>query len=249
MINTVVIEDEFYSRKLLIKLLTEYCDGVSVLGSADDVATGIELIRKTQPDLVFLDIEMSDGNGFDILNECQQLPFKVVFVTGYDHYAIRAIKYAALDYLVKPVSFVELRQVVQKFSYHQLQPLEQIKLLKQHICEKNSPFQTIVLALKDKKIALPISELLYVQAQGRQVKFVLERQNPIWAPQTLNHYMDLLPEDGFIRIHKSYLVNLSKVARFDNGRAGSLHLLNGEELPIAVRRKGELVERWQHFKS
>ncbi|MEM9820058.1 MAG: LytTR family DNA-binding domain-containing protein [Bacteroidota bacterium] len=247
MIRAVIIDDEINSRAFLTKLLVNYCEGVEVLGSAEGVQSGIELIRRRQPDLVFLDIQMPDGNGFDLLDACKPYGFKVVFVAGYDHYAIKAIKYAAMDYLVKPISFIELRQVIQRLSCEQRAPELQMSWLEKHL--HKAPFQTIILNQKDKKIVVPFDDIIYLQAQGRQVKFVLEKKLPITIPQTLNYYADVLPANIFVRIHKSFLVNLAKVLRFDKGRAGNIYLNNGESLTVAARRKNALLELWRTFKN
>ena len=249
MIKAIVIEDEINSQELLVNLLTNYCTGVKVLGTADDVQSGIALIRKCQPELVFLDIEMPDGNGFDVLDICQEENFQVVFVTGYDQYAIKAIKYAALDYLVKPISFTELSQVIQRYSYQKFDSSQQIELLQQSLQQTEEPFSRLVLRDKNERVVLNLDEIIYLRAQDRQVSFFLEDQKPRIVSNTLSHYVTLLPTDQFVRIHKSFLVNLAKVNRIEEGRTGQVYLKDGTELSIAARRKTELIKRWQQFKN
>ncbi|MEM8909305.1 MAG: LytTR family DNA-binding domain-containing protein [Bacteroidota bacterium] len=249
MIRAIVIEDEINNRELLVNLLVNYCTGIEVVGTAEDVNSGIQLVKTSQPDLVFLDIEMPDGDGFDLLDACAEQLFKVVFVTGYDHYAIRAIKYAALDYLVKPINFEELNMVIQRFNYHQIDQNVQRKVLHNTLSRPLDEANRIVVTYKNEQAVVGFDEILYLQAHDRYVSFFLEGPVAKMAVHTLTHYEALLPSHHFVRIHKSYLVNLAKVSHYDAGRLGNLYLFNGESLPIAARRKTNLINRWQAFQK
>lgn len=243
MIRTVIIEDEVNSQDLLRQMLTEYCEGVEVLGVADDVASGIELIRKVNPDVIFLDVEMPGGNGFDILNTFSTLSFKIIFVTGYSHYAIKAIKYAALDYLLKPINLKELRLTIQKIketipSY--MTSLEFLKNQLENTTEANEITKIVISDNRSHKV-VELEDVIYLEAERTYVTFYLTDNRKYVATNPLNYYKDLLPDTFFFRIHKSYLINCRKVLRLDAGRGGSVHLQEGAALPIAFRRKPAFV--------
>ncbi len=242
MIKAVIIEDEIYSRKLLQKMLEEHCSGVAVLGTAQDVTAGIKLIKQTNPEVIFLDVEMPGGTGFDILNAFENPTFKIVFVTGYDHYAIKAIKYSAIDYLLKPINLLELKKTIQKLKKNPVNQQENIRFLNETIQRKADVVERIILSDHKKHIIVQIEDILFIEAEGTYVTFHLKGAKKFTAINPLSYYEDVLTETKFFRVHKSFLINSDKVLKLETGRGGVVHLDEGIQLPVAVRRKSAFVK-------
>lgn len=241
MIRAILIEDEHNNRELLQQMLVEYCEGVEVVGMAVDVPSGIELIKGVKPDVIFLDVEMPGGNGFDILKAFKAPQFKIIFVTGYDHYAIKAIKYAALDYILKPINIKELQQAVEKIKDTYPGYRESLTFLKEQLDKE--PEDTHQLLLSDNKNhkVLRFEEIIFIEAERTYVTFHLNNDQKYVATNPLSYYEDLLPETNFFRTHKSYIVNCQKVEKVETGRGGPVHLEGGAILPVAFRRKPAFV--------
>lgn len=237
--NTLIVEDERKSREVLKHLLEEYCPAVCVTGMAANVAEAREIIREQMPDMVFLDIEMPGGNGFRLLEDFFPAPFSVVITTSYNQYAVRAIRFSAVDYLLKPIEAGELRAAVERAAnktgmVHQEQRLA---LLKQSL-EKSAG-----------KIALPtmegfhfvaVSEIEYCEADGNYTHVYLVNGQNILVSRTLKEFDDLLSEAGFFRIHQSYLVNLRYMRKFVKAHS-SLVTDSGKSLPVASRKKEAFI--------
>ena len=237
MIKAVVIDDEINSRELLHHMLLEHCEKVEVLGMGKDVSSGIKVIQQTKPQLVFLDIEMPGGNGFDILNAFDKIPFKVVFVTGYDQYAIKAIKYAALDYILKPVDLDELKAAVEKAKSEIIDQENQIKFLQENYTKTSKKQDQIIISSRNNHSIVNLSDILYFEAMdGYSIVFVEPDIKHI-SSHPLSYYEEILPINQFFRIHKSHLINCTKVTGYDSGRGGNVSLNNDISLPIATRRK------------
>ncbi len=237
MIKAIVIDDEINSRELLHNMLTNHCENVEVLGMAKDVSSGIEIILQKNPQLVFLDIEMPGGNGFDILNALEDINFKVVFVTGYDQYAIKAIKYAALDYILKPVDLDELKSAVEKANSEILNQENKIRFLQENYNDSSRKLDQIIISTHNNHNIINLDDIVYLEAMdGYSIVFVEPDIKHI-SSHPLSYYEELLPINQFFRIHKSHLINCNKVTGFDAGRGGNVSLTNKVNLPIATRRK------------
>jgi len=241
MVKAVIIEDEKHSQDLLEIMLKEYCANIQVEGIAGDVNSGVELIKATKPNLVFLDVELSGGNGFDVLNHFEQPSFKVIFVTGYDHYALKAIKYSALDYLLKPVNLGELRKAIKKLEITPDGYFENFKHLKNNLDTTNERLNQIVLSDNKSYRVLKIDHIVFVEAERSYVTFHLIDNSKFVAVNSLSHYAEMLPKTSFFRIHKSYIINCAKVFKIETGRGGPVHLEGGKVLPIAFRRKPAFI--------
>ncbi|MEM9824138.1 MAG: LytTR family DNA-binding domain-containing protein [Bacteroidota bacterium] len=237
MIKAVIIDDERQSRNVLRKMLVDFCEEVSIIGEAKGVRSGIELLQQEQPDLILLDIEMSDGDGFDILNAFDYTNLNVIFVTGYDQYAIKAIKYAALDYLLKPVDLEELQLAIERFKKGRGDESSQLRFLHQHYEHRKKQLEQIVLPGRDNHIVVALDDIIRIEAMGSYVMIHLENGNSHLVVNSLSYYEALLPPSNFFRIHKSHLINLYKVSRFASGRKGKVLLKDNSELGIAARRK------------
>jgi two-component system LytT family response regulator len=241
MLNAVIIDDESDSRQILAGYLTRYCPDVKVCGFGESVATGLEAIKKYQPEIVFLDIEMPFGNGFDLLDKLHEVNFETVFVTAFDNYAIRALNQSAAYYLLKPVNIDELVNAVEK--------------IKSEHANKNHPTRTQLLVENftstKQRIMLPtlegfeivtINSILYCEAADNFTKFYFENGNPLLICRTLKYFEDILTEHRFLRIHRSYLINPEFVVRYSKGKGGYVTMKNNQELEVSPNKKKELME-------
>lgn len=242
MLKSLVVDDEKNGRELLMYMLKQYCENVEVCGSAKDVLSAVELINMEKPDLVFLDIEMPGGSGFDVLEKTNFKDFSVIFVTGYDHYAIRAIKYAAMDYLLKPVDLVELKKATQRASdlkqNWQNGPLQSADVLK-----NNDATKEIIIHGKFKKQVLQSDDIIYLESEGNYTLIHLIDAVPITASKNLTHFESILGKMNFYRLHRGYIVNLAKVKEVRTGRRASVEMDNGVKLPLAIRRRSGFLRK------
>jgi two-component system LytT family response regulator len=243
MINAVLIEDEEYSKRMLLQMLREHCPQINVLSEADSVKTGLAAITEQKPQLVFLDIELQSETSFEILEKLPDINFELIFTTAFDHYALKAIKFCAIDYLLKPIDLSELQIAVAKAE----------KRLNREYLNKN--LEALLHNMKSSsqknhKIALPtlegllfinVSDIIYCESDGPYTKFFLKQPGKIMTSKHLKEYEDLLSEYNFFRIHKSYLVNLQEIQRYIRGDGGQLIMSNGASLNVSKQRKEEFM--------
>jgi len=241
-ISTFLVDDERDSLERLKRLIERHCPQLQIVGSAQDALQAPKLIEATRPQLLFLDIEMPSMDGFGILSAFPEPFFKVVFVTAYDDYAIKAIKYSALDYLLKPLQVAELTAAVEKVA----SSLETRDARLAHFTQEwtSTPWpKRIVMPSHRGYSIISVDSIVCLEAQsGGYVRLHLADGSSITATETLQHYERLLPVDQFFRTHRSYLVQLSRVKAFETGIGGLLKLDNGMQVPVSVRRKPALVK-------
>jgi len=238
MITTVIIDNERQSRKLLRTMLINSCDEVIVVGEAKNVKSGIELLQRVKPDIVLLDIEMPDGDGFDILNVFNDAHFETIFVTDCDHHAIKAIKYAALDYLLKPIDLKELQLAIKKSEpAHLYKSHEESASLPIPIENNKNPLRQVVVHTHNSHTVIEVQNIIRIEAQGSYVIIYLEGNKSHLVVNSLSYYEELLSNNSFFRIHKSHLINILKIKSFVLGRSRKVLLKDGSELNIAARRK------------
>jgi len=241
MFKAVLIDDEQEGRNAVSNILTSFCEEVHLLGEADGVATGIELIKKTNPDVVFLDIEMPDGNGFDILESFDTVNFHVIFVTAYDRYAIKAIKFSAVDYLLKPLDPQQLIDAVNRLSKRSpkgLQTEERIEVLldnKKNISKLALPTTTGYRFIR-------VKDIIRCEAESNYTNFYLQTTEQILVTRTLKDFESLLKEDSFIRVHQSHLINIDFVEQYIKGDGGFVIMSDGSEVEISRRRKEQFLK-------
>ena len=245
MIRTVLIDDETDSIKILQKLLGSYCPQVEVVGTAEGVETATMLIHATRPDLVFLDIEMMQGNAFDLLNRLQPINFQVIFVTAFDNYAVRAFRYSAVDYLLKPLDINRLVAAVEKVSgkFEKENVLAQMKMLLENLGS---------ISVSDQKIAIPtltglsfvaLGDIIRLEAKGGYTTICMVDKQHILATRTIKDYEDILPPNIFYRIHNSHIINLQKIKKYQKGRGGSVVMEDNSNIEVAIRRRDEFISR------
>ncbi len=238
-LKTIIVEDEQTSREILKSYLTKYCPTVKVVGEAENIDEAMILIRNNELDMVFLDVEMPYGSGFDLLEKLGNTNFEVVFVTAYNQYAIDALNKHASYYLLKPISIDELIKAVDyvtkiKVSESQLQDTVLVPKL-------NPINQKITIPTQDGFEVLQMQDIMYCKADDNYTEIYLENNQKKLVSKTLKYFEDVLKENSFARIHKSFLVNVAYIASYKKGKGGTVYLSNGKELSVSASKKATLL--------
>lgn len=239
MLKAVIVDDEMPSAKSLHNLLSKYCPQVEIVGMADGVCSGLDMIQELHPDVVFLDIQMKDGTGFDLLERLPEVRFKLIFTTSYDQYAVKAFKYSALDYLLKPINPEELILSVARLSEQvRISEIEQqIQLLLQN----RNNFERVALLTIEGIRFVKTNEILRCESDGNYTIFHLLTGEKILIPKTLKVYAEILPESQFYRPHKSHLINIEHIKQYNNTNGGSIIMSDNSRVEIAHRKKDEFM--------
>ncbi|MDY0103040.1 MAG: LytTR family DNA-binding domain-containing protein [Lentimicrobium sp.] len=243
MIKAIIIDDEIAMQAINSRLLSEYFPEIKLAGTANSIQSGFELIRAEDPDLVLLDIELSDGTGFQLLQKLQPYNFKVVFITGFDSFGIKAIKYSALDYLLKPVNETEFQLAIQraiKLIEKNESVLPQLEVLldsfKQEMHSKK-----IVLRTAEAMHIIDILDIFFCKSDNSYTTFYFENDEPIIVSKSLKEYESLLVDFNFFRPHQSYLVNLNHIKKVDKSDGGFIIMKNKKEIPVSMRQMKNLI--------
>lgn len=248
MLRTIIIDDEAHMRQTLEKLVSLYCDNIKVMASADGVKSGIEAIRKYHPDLVLLDIKMNDGTGFDLLKQIEPVDFKVIFITAFDQFAIKAFKFSAIDYLLKPVDPDELKEAVGKAEILMQKDFNtQLENLEETMRSGDNADRKIILRTFDNIHLVKVHDISYCESDGSYTVVHLMNRKEIVVSTILKEYDELLKDAGFYRVHKSYLVNIRYISRFDKNDGGYVVLEDESKVPVASRKKEELLEMFERL--
>jgi two-component system LytT family response regulator len=232
--NIVIIDDEKHCRDLLKAQIERYCPNANIIGEASSVNTGVALIKEKKPDLVFLDIQMNDGTGFDLLNKSNLETFKLVFTTAFDEYAIKAFKYSAIHYLLKPIDKDELIDAYNR-AIDDVTSLAKSKENIINIYEKGE-FETISLKTENCIYNINILDIEFIKAEGSYCVFNLGNKDKIMVSNPLKDYADLLPEEFFTRTHKSYLINLKQIKDYNN-KTLEVEMNSGKRVYVSRRNK------------
>jgi len=244
-IRAIIIDDEADARDIIRNNLKEYCEGVDLVGEADGVNSGLQVIKQLKPDLIFLDIEMGDGTGFDLLNQLDSVKPQIIFTTAYDEFAIKAFKYSTVDYLLKPIDIDELIDATKKVgipvSSTNTMLEEKMNLLLQSV-EKKS-FDRISLATINGFQMVDTANIVFCKANGNYSNFYLKSGEKIMVTKIIKEFEQLLSPDIFLRIHQSHIVNLKCVGRYIKGEGGMVVMSDGTELNVSRRKKKELIRR------
>ncbi|HEY8399674.1 MAG TPA: response regulator [Cytophagaceae bacterium] len=237
--KAIIIDDEKKSRITLRNQLEKYCENIQIIAEADSVQSGINEITRHNPEVVFLDIQMPDGTGFDLLNSFNEINFKIIFITAYDQFAVKAFKFSAVDYLLKPVDPDQLVAAVKK-----LEKMDELT-------EMTSKLRLLMEnKLNIKKIALPtfegiklakIDEIIRCEADSNYTTIYITNNRKIVVTRTLKEYEELLSGFDFVRIHKSHLINLRFVDKYVSGDGGYVIMEDGSQVEVARRRKDVLL--------
>ncbi len=243
MIKAVIIDDESALRDINRSLLNDNFPNIEIVGEADSVNSGIELIKNSNPDIVLLDIEIKGGTGFNILQKVKSYNFKLVFITAFNHFAIKAIKFSAIDYILKPVNEFEfinaIENTLQKIESHEME--KQVSNFFDHY-EKKTQSKKIVLRTSEAMHIIDISDIIYCQSDNSYTSFYLSDSKKIIVSRTLKEFSELLEDYDFLRPHQSYLVNLNFIKKVDKSDGGFIIMNNGKEIPVSTRRKHVLMQ-------
>ncbi|MBT30502.1 MAG: DNA-binding response regulator [Thalassobius sp.] len=235
--KALLVEDKEYIRKGLLHLLQFIETDVEVIGECDSVKDAVVVANTCKPQLVFLDINLSDGTGFDFLDQTDHLDFKVIFITAYQEYAIRALKIGAVDYLLKPVDIEELKLALAKVKTLPFnEQKEQIKTAKQVWYQNDS---TLLLSLNDSFQVIDLQELLFCESDKGYTSFHLTNGKKYIASKPLKEYEEHLEKVNFVRSHQSFMVNLKFIDKYD--KSGIIHLKNGKQIPVSLRKKEAFI--------
>lgn len=250
MIKAIIVDDEHKSVHTLELMLKEYCPEVEVIGFAYSAIEGAKEIMTKKPDLVFLDVEMTGGTGFDLLESIPEYNFKVIFVTAHDHYALKAIKFHAIDYILKPLDVEELKTAVSNFDIQKedkKKDTSEIERLLSHL--KVQRVKKIAVPTSNGTEFISVDEILYLMAERSYCKILLTNNKNILVSKSLNEIEELLPTDHFFRIHKSHTVNLSYVKKHIKTDGGVVELSDGTKLYISRSKKDEFAIVMHQFLS
>ncbi|RZM19151.1 MAG: response regulator transcription factor [Pedobacter sp.] len=247
MIRAVVVDDEPYACQALLTLLKKHCPDIQVVAACNSAQEAEVQIRAQQPQLLFLDIEMPHRNGFELLEQLQPFSFKVIFTTSYDQYAIRAIRFSALDYLLKPIDPRELQAAVEKAKLTDADNLvpAQFQLLLQSFRETPAINERIALPTLEGLHMLNIDSILYCTANSNYTTFTLKEKKKLVVSRTLKEIDEMLSGNQFIRIHHSYLVSIKAIDKYIRGEGGTVIISDGTELDVSRSRKEALINALQ----
>ena len=244
MIRGIIVEDEIRSRDTLRGLLKRYCKNVEIIAEADSYRSGLAAIRKHHPDVVFLDIQMPDGSGFKLLEELDEIKFEIIFTTAFDQFAIKAIKFSALDYLLKPIDPEELvnalKKVENKISKGKLN--QNIQVLLDNIKSRDADPPKIILSTFEKIHIIETDNILRCESDNYYTNFFLTDGKQILVSKTLKENEAMLGEHNFIRPHKSHLVNVKYIKGFLRNDGGYIEMTDGSKIPVSRRKKEKIIE-------
>lgn len=241
--KALIIDNELPLRNALRLLLENYCSEITEKAEADGVKTGLEQIKNFAPDIVFLDVEMDDGTGFDLMQQVPNPSFQLIFVTAHNQYAIDAFRFSAIDYLLKPVDPEALQKSVQKAA-GQLRSRnlgQQMEVLMQQLKGKPDPDKRIVLRDFDNIYFVRTGDILFCEAEGPYTKFYVSGGETILVSKNLKEYESILEPLGFVRTHHSFLANPAKIKMYDKSDGGALILEGGHSIPVSQRKKDAVL--------
>jgi two-component system LytT family response regulator len=245
MLKAIIIDDEPDCVKLLALQLKMYCPQVQVIAECTDSEDGLAKINQLQPDLLFLDIEMPVMNGFQLLEKVGHINFSLVFVTAYDQFAVKAFRFSALDYLLKPIDGKDLKVAVQKAEQRGRPDKQQLSLLKQQLSgtDKVLP-DKIALPFQNGVTFVEIKDVLYCESDNNYTRFNMLNGQQYIAAKTLGDIQEVLEERNFLRVHRQYLVNLDHIKKYVRGEGNYLVLANDKSIPVARNQKERLIEKF-----
>ncbi|MCK9300835.1 MAG: LytTR family DNA-binding domain-containing protein [Bacteroidales bacterium] len=242
-LRTLIIDDEAPARELLAGILENYCHRTELIGFADGVQNGLTAIKSLKPDLVLLDINLEDGNAFDLLREFNEIPFALIFVTAYENYALNAFRFSAVDYIMKPVNIDDLVKAVQKAA----DKLEQASLglkLKNFFDNLNSKPEDkkIVLKTQESIHIVKLSDIIRCEADHNYCTFYFVNGKKIVVSRNLGEFEEMLNGLFFFRTHQSHLININHILSFEKNEGGYLKMADNSSVPVSKRKKEELLE-------
>lgn len=236
--TAVIIDDEFEARNVLKTMLSKYVPEVSVIGEGTGVVSGLSAINNLQPDVVFLDVKMNDGTGFDLLQGLEQQNFKLIFTTAFDNFALKAFKYSAIDYLLKPINPEELKLAIDKLEVKNIVTKEQVNIA--HSFNQDSSSDKIAFHTKSKIHIKKLEDIIHFKADGGYTDIFMIDDERLTTSKSLGDYDSILESPKFFRVHHSYIINIQHVKMVLKDDGGSVVMSDDSRVPISRRRKNEL---------
>ena len=244
MLNCIIVDDELKSRESLKILIEDFCEGVTVKALCQNISEAIDAIDSYKPDVVFLDIQLQRETGFDLLNQIKSVDFEVVFTTAFSEYAIKAFKYSAIDYLLKPIDIGELRISLSKVDKKSSRAVgDRLQQLLHNLRAGPSENYKLALPTTDGLLFVKVGEILYCQAASNYTEIILTDNRKYIVSRTLKEYEDMLAEQNFYRIHHSYLINLNEIKKYVRGEGGYVIMNNDKSLDVSKRKKEGFLAR------
>lgn len=243
MLKAIIIDDEQNARDVIATILRKHCPEVEVAGTADSVESGRAAIQKIKPDLVLLDIHLKDGSGFELLSKVKLFNFRLIFISAYKEYALKAFKFSALDYILKPIHSRELVEAVQRASA--LPPLTnplQVNTLRENYTGAAQKPGKIILKTLDTIHAAAVEDIVRCEADAYYSTVYLKDKSSIVISRPLKDLDEMLRESGFFRVHQSHLINLTYFVKYKKGDGGFAVLRDGTEIPVSSRKKESFLQ-------
>ncbi|NQV53462.1 MAG: response regulator transcription factor [Flavobacteriales bacterium] len=246
-IRTLIVDDEELARKNLEFILKDVCPQVEVVGVAANAKAAKKKIESENIDLLLLDIEMPNGSGFDLLESLEgQIDFKIIFITAYHEYALRAFKFSAVDYLLKPINSDELQAAIAKVQPGQdVESKEKIDTLIENISKKGGVMNKIALPSMEGLQFVELDDVIYCESQDNYTQFFLTDGKRIMVSKTIKHFEELLDPDRFFRVHRSNIINLRYIDKYVKGEGGYVVMKQGARIPVSRRRKEGFLQLFQ----
>ena len=244
MLKSIVVDDELKSRESLKKMLTTFCEGVEVLATCQNVKEGVEAIRTVKPDVIFLDVQMQGETGFDLLSQLKSIDFEVIFTTAYSEFAIQAIKFSAIDYLLKPIDLTELQNAVEKVRGRKNgNIMERMQQLLQNMKSPSPENYKMALPTAEGLTFISVNDIMYLKASGNYTEIFMINGSKHLVSRNLKEYDDMLGEQNFFRIHHSSLVNVNYIKSYVRGEGGYVIMNDSSSLDVSRRKKEAFLEK------
>jgi two-component system LytT family response regulator len=241
--RTIIIDDEKSARDTIRAMLNMFQSDINIIGEADSVATGKEVIETQKPDLVFLDIRMKDGTGFDMLRQIVERDFALIFLTAHDDHALEAFRFSATDYLLKPVEPEDLQEAVDRVRRQNRHNEALMDVLLENIQRINSSSKKIVLKTSDSIHLFSSDDIVRCESFDNYSRIFVRERKPLLISRPLKYFDEMLDAIGFLRIHQSHLINLAHIRKIDRKGAFSVEMSDGSIVPVSIRKKETLISR------
>lgn len=250
MLKALIIDDEPYCCEILAAMLEADCPDININQICNNGADGLTAIHKNSPDIVFLDVEMPKMNGFEMLEQLPAVNFHLIFTTSYDQYALKAIRFSAIDYLLKPIDREELKKAVEKVRQRIQIPLpQQLEILMQKIKQPSSPVNKIALPTMEGLQMIPVDSIVSCESDDNYTYFKLKSGKKLLVTRSLKEIEESLEQHSFIRVHRSYLVNLNEIEKYIKGEGGYLVMSDGTTIDVARNKKEILLKKLLPYKE
>ena len=243
MLKAILIDDEPDCVRLLAHELAVHCPQIQVIGQTTSSEDGLRLIQVLQPDVVFLDIEMPRMNGFQLLEKLGAISFSLIFVTAYNEFSVKAFRFSALDYLLKPIDSQDLQEAVRKAERQQRIDSRQVDILRSQL-HSHQLADKIAVPYQQGVIFLPISEVIYCESDSNYTKVIATQNRSFLLTRTLREVQEVLEERNFLRVHRQYVINLDHIKLFMKGEGAYLVMTNDVSIPVARNQKEKLIQRF-----